>query len=379
MSTVLDVAIGVVFLYLLLALLATTVQEMFASVLGLRAANLYNAIESMLKGSFRLPGPDGQSDASASNAGKAEPSLDLVTQLYHHPLIKNLVQDPAKLAEQVKTRALSWTAKRRLPSYIPSKTFALALLDTLRGPGGVGLSATELVTRAHETIDRIGDEDLKRSLSLFVEKTATKAEDLEAQAERIVDGIEGWFNDRMARASGWYKRRAQVWSVAIAAVVVVLFNADSIHVSTRLWHDRALRDSLVASAEAYRLRADEPRSEKEPSAELIEQRDAIRDASFPIGWSWSAMLNRGDLAHPGPAGLCARVESDQKLPPAAREHCWDPSTGDYALLLAGWLITALAVSLGSNFWFDVLGKALQLRGSGPKVSVATGEVETKKG
>ncbi|HKY41193.1 MAG TPA: hypothetical protein VJN18_34905 [Polyangiaceae bacterium] len=44
----------------------------------------------------------------------------------------------------------------------------------------------------------------------------------------------------------------------------------------------------------------------------------------------------------------------------------------------GWILTALAVSLGSNFWFDVLGKALQLRGSGPKVDVSSGEVEGKK-
>lgn len=50
----------------------------------------------------------------------------------------------------------------------------------------------------------------------------------------------------------------------------------------------------------------------------------------------------------------------------------------YWLLVVGWILTALAVSLGSNFWFDVLGKALQLRGSGPKVDVSSGEVEGKK-
>ena len=52
--------------------------------------------------------------------------------------------------------------------------------------------------------------------------------------------------------------------------------------------------------------------------------------------------------------------------------------GDWVLAFAGWLITALAVSLGAGFWFDVLGKALQLRGTGAKVSTTTGTVEPAK-
>ena len=32
----------------------------------------------------------------------------------------------------------------------------------------------------------------------------------------------------------------------------------------------------------------------------------------------------------------------------------------------GWLITAAAVSLGAPFWFDLLGKVANLRGSGGK-------------
>ena len=47
---------------------------------------------------------------------------------------------------------------------------------------------------------------------------------------------------------------------------------------------------------------------------------------------------------------------------------------DYLLLALGWLLTALALSLGAAFWFDVLSKALQVRGSGPKVSASTGVV-----
>jgi hypothetical protein len=71
MSIVVDVAIGVVFLYLLLALLVTTVQEFLASVLRMRSTNLYNAIEGMLKGSV----------AGAGGAPGAPASTKLITAL----------------------------------------------------------------------------------------------------------------------------------------------------------------------------------------------------------------------------------------------------------------------------------------------------------
>jgi hypothetical protein len=354
MSIVLDVAIGVTFLYLLLALLVTTTQELIASVLGWRSWNLYDAIEGMLTGTFTLPGSTSKTD--------------LVTQLYKHPLIRNLAEEPAKLNAVVNQRALSWSAKRQLPSYIPSKTFALALLDILRGPDAAAKSATDILLSAQQTIDRIDDKDLRRALSLFVETATSKVEDAEKQAERIRERIEGWFNDRMARASGWYKRKAQMWSIIFATVVVIAFNADTLHVGSRLWKDGALRDSVVAAAAAFKpLPTGESGNAKAQAESLAKQTEAVRNAGFPVGWRWLD------------SGLCARLaESDGSKAPA-QAQCWKPRPVDYPLVVFGWFITILAVSLGSNFWFDVLGKALQLRGSGPKVSASTGAVETNKG
>jgi hypothetical protein len=253
-----------------------------------------------------------------------------------------------------------------LPSYIPSKTFALALLDILRGPEAVAKSATELLTSAQESIDTIQDRDLKRALSLFVEKASTNVADLEIQAIRVRDGIEGWFNDRMARASGWYKRKAQLWSLIFATVVVLAFNADTLHVATRLWKDGALRDSVVAAATAFKQApATEAGNVQKQATLLAEQAEAVRNSGFPVGWR---LLD---------TGICPRL-AENEAAPGTNAPCWDAHAPDYALLILGWLITILAVSLGSNFWFDVLGKALQLRGSGPKVSAASGELEAKR-
>src|SRR6478609_8452872 len=284
MTIVVAGAIGVVLLFLLLALLVTTVQELVATVLGWRSANLYNAIDSMLTGAFDTPEPAPQAGQSASSDAHVPAPLDLVTQLYQHPLITNLVRCPSKLkhalsnlekesaklkSESASLRKLNAEVRKYLPSYIPSKTFALALLDTLRGPNADGISETELLQGAHATLAQIRDPNLKRVLSLFVEKTATTGEELLKHVNRMRDGIEGWFNDRMARASGWYKRRAQLWSFIIAGIIVVIFNADTIHVATRLWNDRALRDSVVAAAAA--IKRDEGAADAAGAKELAEK------------------------------------------------------------------------------------------------------------
>ena len=47
------------------------------------------------------------------------------------------------------------------------------------------------------------------------------------------------------------------------------------------------------------------------------------------------------------------------------------STLDWLKTLLGWIITTAAVSLGAPFWFDLLGKVSNLRGSG-------GQAQTRK-
>jgi hypothetical protein len=48
-----------------------------------------------------------------------------------------------------------------------------------------------------------------------------------------------------------------------------------------------------------------------------------------------------------------------------------PGLSGFLAKLAGWLITALAAAQGAPFWFDLLNKLLQLRGSGTKPAEQT--------
>ncbi len=98
-STALEVAIGMIFVYLLLSLLCSAVAEYIEAWRGVRGKNLRKGIEMLLNDLD----PKGEKLA----AGK-----DLAARLYSHGLIRPLYRERGKL-----------------PSYIPSRTFALALWD----------------------------------------------------------------------------------------------------------------------------------------------------------------------------------------------------------------------------------------------------------
>jgi len=344
-SVILDVAIGLIFLYMMLALIATTLQELIASVLRLRAKHLYDALAGMLKGDIQL------------RSGGAPKRI--IEALYEHPLIRNLCQTAPKFDNG------KLVGRGALPSYIPSKTFALALLDVLRGDTSASqaVGAREVLLKAGDTLDHIANnDDLQRNLKLLLAGARGQVDKLDETAAHVSKCVETLFNDRMARASGWYKRQAQWIALLIALGIAGVANADTIYVAGRLWTDDALRSSVVQSAQDFhdaRVKAQEAPASSTPGAGVPSAAagtagaddvaaaaktfgKSVQDfesAGFPIGW------------------------------PREIDGC-----AEFCLMLAGWLITAFAVSLGSNFWFDVLSKALQIRGGGPKVSAVTGRV-----
>lgn len=330
LGTVLDVALGLTFLYMMASLLVTTVQEMIATAFHLRAKNLFDAIENLLD------------DPELAKHGDYK---DLVVDLYRHPLLAALYrQNDVEKAAKITRASLR---KIALPSYIPSRTFAIALLDVLRdkkATEAVGINT--VLTGADTTIARLPEGQLKKTLTLLVADAQSLGTTVDQRAHAISERVEGWFNDSMGRASGWYKRQAQKISLVVSVGIAVLINANTFHVAGELWKDGALRAQVSATAAAYyRDQTDKAplapaaKGETPPSvaARWNTQMDRLEKSSLPIGWT---------------------------------DHPLDslPATFvGWAALLFGWLVTGFAASLGATFWFDILGKVLNLRGTGARV------------
>jgi hypothetical protein len=117
-SNILDVAIGVIFIYLFISLICTAINEAIASLTNKRGTNLFEGIKNLLN----------------------DPEFTgLAQQLYNHGLVDGISRnatDPAK--------------PNRLPSYMPPAHFSLALLDILGTRGVVAAAHGDLLTAVEE-------------------------------------------------------------------------------------------------------------------------------------------------------------------------------------------------------------------------------------
>jgi hypothetical protein len=212
-STILDVIIGLVFVYLLLSIMCTAANEWVSALTRRRGNMLRKGITQLL---------------SAQGTPRAADAPDaLLREFYEHPLIKSLMHD------------------KNHPTYLSPRNFSATLTDIITGERAGRLAFDDVFQAANA----MPDGEVKRSLLALLRRSD---EDLNTAR----NAIEGWFNDAMDRVSGWYKRRTQVWTVVIAVVLTLIANADTLQIARKLWTDPVLRSAVVEEAKA---RAQKPR------------------------------------------------------------------------------------------------------------------------
>ena len=286
-SLALEIAISLALLYLLLGLLCSMMNEWVAGVTSLRAKNLWDGVRNLLYDS------DGHG---------------LAKDLYDHPLIKNLAKPGQR------------------PSYVPSRTFALALFD-LVAPAKDATS-TKTLPHVRNSIATIPNAQVKAAL-------LTLMDDAGEDVKKARENVEQWYDDAMDRVSGWYRKKTQVLIVVWALAVTITLNADTILIANTLAYDARLRTSMVALAEATTKEAlpQETQQLKDRTKQLYVE---VQNLGLPIGWS-----------------------RDSNAPTAVPS-----SSGGWALKIIGLMITTIAASLGAPFWFDILNRLINIRSAG---------------
>ncbi len=301
---ILEVAIGISFVYLLLALICTALNETISGITRRRAYLLDRGINSLLGN---------------------DPVLR--NKLFAHPLVAQLAQKPGGK-----------------PSYIPASKFALALMDILTGPTKRADDAEALQTG----IKNLGSFTLQTALSAVLS-------DSNQRTSTDQQKIEAWYEEGMDRVSGWYKRRTTWWIWFLAAIVTVGLNADSIHISRVLWTNQAVRSAVVESAKA-RAQSDRP-EDLLPVA-------IHNDASAPK--KASAVLPHGnDVLTTEERAELGQLAGDwsEDIRQWKQRKGWQ-SVAFVVSRLVGWLMTIVAISLGAPFWFDTLNRFMNIRTAG---------------
>ncbi len=361
---ILDVIIGMVFIYLLLSLVCSSINEIIEAYANKRAKFLEQGIKDLLNDS------DG---------------TDLSEKFYKHPLIASLIQDRS--------------AKSLKPSYIPARNFSLALLDivleagkdeksgsagttpkkTVAAPLVVNVSTSE--TGKVEAVVSAADtgsplEKLRQSVVLFDNDYVRKAllpliDAAGDDAAKARENIENWFNSGMDKVSGWYKRRTQYIIIIIGFLVALFLNADTIAISNQLWHDKPLRDSLVSAAQEFSKKDTSTSTTVTPlSAAAAKDCDNNKTTKGICSAYCRENVNSAECRLSQLNGEMARIES-MGVPIGWSGNSllsFPESSGAYPGWLWNWLmkifglvITAFAVSLGAPFWFDLLNKFVVIR------------------
>ncbi len=324
MERVLGVAIGIAVVCLLLSILASHVQEVWAAYSARRAAMLEKSVQEML------------GDTALAQA------------FFQHPLIQNISYSRIKVKKG---------PPRLRPTYIASSLFRRVLYTILPEQHQI------TVISPHEVIQKIPPSPLKARLH-------TLTIGVQDNVEASNTAIEDWYDGTMDRVNGLYKRETQWNLLFLGFILAVLCNANLFSVTEKLWTSEDARVVVTATAQMYSCK-----DQAQCTIEYDEtQRKMLRDLDryLPVGYRDEHVKKYWKDIHDH---IHLRIEAWKRSDP--HWHAWPDVAGNWIYNLAGWLVTALAVSLGAPFWFDTVNKLVNIRLAGVKPARADASTPAK--
>ena len=360
---ILDVIIGLVFVYLLCSLAASAITEAISRIFDIRAKSLEKEIVKMF-------------------------NEDVKTKLYNHPLIKAVTRDLKWIERKFKRPAR--------PSYINTKLFSMALADILKletqpiaeKPNEQGSDPTK-PTKEETAVT------LKTGLSVPAVDTIINSVNLEIHhikdtVAAFQQKIENWFDTAMKEMSIWYKGKSRFIIFFIALFLCAGLNIDTVMLTKYLYQNEATRTKLVESAieyieknptapqtktqvpsqeapEAVSPQPAQPENKIEPAADAMTTEPKTEPQNKP-----NDNPTPQEKIEKGPIQMATKLEADlQELGLPIGWHCSVTQKDDiqgkpqgfaeWFLKVIGLLLSALAISMGAPFWFDILRKMVAFR------------------
>jgi hypothetical protein len=403
-SPVLDVIIGIVFIYLLYSLLASLVSEIISTNLGLRARVLEKALQRMLN--------DDKDHHFWTNFGNFFSNFfkKVLNKIQHViPLFNKFILDKektlaGKFYEQPLIKYLGVNKFFKKPSYMGKENFSKNLYDMLKEMGQEVLHRED-ATNLEKIQAALGIGQPEGKAHPLIEPQTLKylrslLDDANNDLDKFRTHTENWFDYTMLRASGWYKNNIQFVLFTIGMVLAITFNVDTVEIITKLSKDDKARDQMVQMASNYvkthnvvktkagkdSIPLDESTYTKRMDSltkvvdSLIAKDIKNANGLVAIGWDTPqtfalCMNTKTDKNISEDKKLCKECLAfvkgkDQKntdaVSRAQRFFYLTCTIFGNPMKMFGFLITALAISLGAPFWFDMLKKIMEMRGTGGK-------------
>jgi hypothetical protein len=338
--TIIDLIAGMIFIYFLLSIICSSVVEIALTYVNARSTLL----AEWLTGIFDKPVKEGSNTVSLGQA------------IMDHCAVTVL------------------SGKGKAPSYIDAKNFAAALIEKLtydpNDPNSIAMDVETLINKIEQTTAL--STELKRVLLNYAYEARGKYQEITAKTSSEVElfkhKIENWYDTSMDRLTGDLKRRySRPFTMIVAIVAVLLLNADSINIAKYLYSDPDARTAIAT--QAYKAAADSTQifnariaamknandttakqlqNTLQSGLDNINQAKAALEENLPLGWTttyFKTLFPKGNFMS-GILGLLAKI--------------------------TGLAATVFAVMMGAPFWFDLLNKVANLRGTGQKPASSSG-------
>lgn len=303
-TALVDVAVGLAVVYLGASLFATVINEYLASLRNWRGEQLAEDLQQLI-------GDEG-----------------VRTELANIPAFRGLFHSSA--------------AKNRPPSYVDAEQLAVQILRLVsKHLSEVGIDKQSGPLPA-------GDAD--KASAIFIRQQQALWLASEKHEGVYLVRLSSWIEKSLTSMGETYKRKLQTSSLFVGLLLAVLFNLNTIAIVDHLWHDKESRSALaLIGVDAA-------------SALTPQQITRCTRATADTVMKDSASAGQDSTA----VGECAVVRSVMQLVAARSEEATRLPIGWARLsfsisTLPGWFLTALAISLGATFWFDILKRLVNVR------------------
>jgi hypothetical protein len=228
-STIVEVGIGLVFIYFLLSVICTTINDFISQMLNWRSQSLREGVRNLL-------GDD-----------------QVMSKVWNHSLVQGMTGRAG--AE---------------PTYIPSNTFALALFDVMAPAEGQPSGLDKVRSAAL----KMPDNSARQALVSFVDAADSK---MDAARKNVAD----WFDAAMYQVSAAYKQKMQVLAFVTALIITTLLGVDTLAIANTLYREPAVRAAVANAAQASQASTQVSGDVKQNVQAAVQSLEVL---GIPLGW-----------------------------------------------------------------------------------------------
>ncbi|MEP6595030.1 MAG: hypothetical protein ABJA71_03745, partial [Ginsengibacter sp.] len=196
----------------------------------------------------------------------------------------------------------------------------------------------------------------------------------ESEIELFRTKIENWYDSSMERVTGALKKRySRPATFVVAVIITCLLNADSVAIAKYLYSNPETRTKIAMQA----YDATKDNDLKEQVRQMQVKSATSSNDSMSVEEIKNIITKKITDINKAKQGL------NDVMPLMWKHGELRDANGRFSGLLlfskiTGFLATILAIMMGAPFWFDLLNKISNMRGTGARPSTAEEEDKKKK-